>query len=185
MHAQLSQSTQQAYQPFYDEHAAGKCFAPNTTPAAGDDGQALSDCVKNILANYFDRGLLDSIRVHTNGLPWYVPNDKAAYTSNDNVSYREGEYNPYTAVGISVIGHEVTHAQQYRDNGNLRFKAKYLASSAINGVGVAVGSRGAVMPQFSTAKAYYGNKYEKAADRKEQDILADLNKQFGGKNPCP
>ncbi len=32
MHAQLSLNTQQAYQPFYDEHAAGQCFAPTTVP---------------------------------------------------------------------------------------------------------------------------------------------------------
>lgn len=34
MFAQLSSNTPQAYQPFYDEHAAGQCFAPQsvTTP---------------------------------------------------------------------------------------------------------------------------------------------------------
>lgn len=52
-------------------------------------------------------------------------------------------------------------------------------------MGVTVGSRGSVMPRFDNDKAYFGNKYEQEAYKKEQEILADLDKQFGGKIPCP
>jgi RHS repeat-associated protein len=147
--------------------------------------QELSDCVKNLLAKYFDRSQLDAIRVHTNGLPWFVPRDKSAYTSSNHVYYAQGQYDPHSAGGIAVIGHEVVHAQQYSKSGNLRFQAKYLFSSAVAGIGVTVGSRGSVMPKFDTTKAYYGNKYEKEADRREREIRDDLVKQFGGINPCP
>jgi len=41
------------------------------------------------------------------------------------------------------------------------------------------------MPKFDTTEAYYGNKYEKEADRREREIRDDLVKQFGGINPCP
>lgn len=84
-----------------------------------------------------------------------------------------------------MIGHEVTHSQQYRQSGNLRFKAKYLFSSLVAGIGVTVGSRGSVMPRFDSARAYYGNKYEQDARRKEEQILNDLNQQYGSSNPCP
>jgi hypothetical protein len=53
--------------------------------------QELSDCVKNLLAKYFDRSQLDAIRVHTNGLPWFVPRDKSAYTSSNHVYYAQGQ----------------------------------------------------------------------------------------------
>jgi RHS repeat-associated protein len=157
---------------------------PPQNPAQNEP-QPLSDCVKNLLAKYFDRGLLDSIRIHTNGLPSFVPNRMAAYTSRDNVYYAQGQYDPHSARGIAIIGHEATHAEQYRQNGNLRFKAKYLFSSLVAGADVTYGGRGSVMPRFDSAQAYYGNKYEKEAQRREQQILNDLDQQYGGSNPCP
>jgi RHS repeat-associated protein len=156
-------------------------FIPQDTSGT----QPLSDCVKNLLATYFDRGLLNSIRVHPNGLPSFVPKGKMAYTSGADVYYAQGKYDPNSARGIAIMGHEVAHSEQYRQNGNLRFKAKYLFSSLVAGIGVTAGSRGSVIPRFDSERAYYGNRFEKEAERREQQILDNLNQQFGSNNPCP
>lgn len=107
-------------------------------------------------------------------------------TNKNNVYYAQGQYDPHSAKGIAGIGHEVGHEKQYSENGNLRFKAKYLFSSAIQGVGVTLGSRGSVMPRFDNDKAYYGNKYEQEAYKKEKEILEDLDKPANYLNSlCP
>jgi hypothetical protein len=145
--------------------------------------EGLSDCVKNLLAKYFDRDLLDSIRIHTNGLPSYVPEGMGAYASNNDVYYQPGEYDPRSIAGIAAIGHEVTHALQYRQSGNLRFKAKYLADSAIKGaLGLVIPGGGT---KLASSLSYYGNRFEKEAYAKQKQILNELEQLFKGEDPCP
>ncbi|MCP9496798.1 MAG: hypothetical protein MSG64_20365 [Pyrinomonadaceae bacterium MAG19_C2-C3] len=57
MFAQLSQSTQQAYQPFYDEHAAGKCFAPQS-PQDRDGEEDPVKCKVSVRLSVVDPGRL-------------------------------------------------------------------------------------------------------------------------------
>jgi RHS repeat-associated protein len=161
----------------------GGTGGPGTTQNPAPQSQALPDCVKKLLAKYFDQKLLDSIHVHTDGIPWYVPTDMVAYTSNDDVYFAQDEYDPHSVGGIALIGHETTHGRQYRQSGNFRFKTKYLAQSAVKG------AAGLIIPGGSTGLAsdlsYYGNKFEQEAYTMEKKILTELDKEFHGNNPCP
>lgn len=50
-----------------------------------------------------------------------------AYTSKNNIYFAEGAYDPNTASGLSLIGHEALHSRQYQELGTFRFRARYLS----------------------------------------------------------
>jgi len=51
------------------------------------------------------------------GIPAYVPGDPLAYTEGNTLYFKEGKYDPYSVQGLSDIGHELTHSQQYAQLG--------------------------------------------------------------------
>ncbi len=139
----------------------------------------LPDCVKNYLSKFFEKSLLDAI-TWDQGVPFYVPIDAAAFTLDDHIYFGPGSYNPLNGIQedeIILIAHEVTHSRQYRENGSLRQKARYLSESAAQGiVGTIEWNAG-----MGFALSYYGNKYEKEAYDLDKKVRDDLIKNG---NPC-
>lgn len=110
--------------------------------------------------------------------------DARGFTLDDMIYFGDGEYNPLNGISneeMELIGHEVTHSRQCRQNGSLRQKGRYLFQSAKWGVvGAIVGAQYHV-DGLAWSLAYYGNKYEKEAEAMEAGISKDLE-QHG--NPC-
>ena len=73
---------------------------------------------------------LHDIRVHE-GIPWYVVGDPAAYASGNDIYFAPGAYDPTTARGLGLIGHEALHAQQYQDLGTFQFTVSYLSQYGV------------------------------------------------------
>lgn len=134
--------------------------------------EGLTDCVKNYLSKFFDRKVLDSIRVDKDHLPFIAPSDARAFTNNGEViAFNKGEYQPNTKRGIALIGHETVHIFQARKYGDATFGALYLGDSA------------ALLYEFKNMDvAYLANRFEVEAFKKQREIEADLDKNG---NPCP
>jgi hypothetical protein len=96
----------------------------------------LSQCVKNRLAPYFPGLDLDKIRVQE-GIPGYVVGNPLAYTEGNRIYFQKGEYDPNSVKGLSDIGHELTHSQQYAQLGSAEFQSRYLAEyTALRALGL-------------------------------------------------
>ena len=139
------------------------------------NGNELTHCVKEVLSKYFDAHVLAEIRIHDQGLPWFVPAGITAYTASvGDIYFAKGQYNPHTQIGIALIAHEIVHIMQRRKYGDDPLSAVYLVDS----LGV-----------FLIHGWHYDaedNDIEKPAYAKEREILEDLEKRFGkGKDPCP
>lgn len=159
--------------------------APTPTPMPPvPKPPGLPPCVKDYLSKFFDRSMLDAI-TWDRGIPRYVPmRDARAFTLDDTIYFGIGQYDPTDGISvdeIQLIGHEVTHSRQYRQNGSLRQKGKYLFQSAAWGVVGAIAGTAAHTDGMAWSLGYYGNKYEKEAEAMESKIRTDLNKNG---NPC-
>lgn len=145
---------------------------------APDPGQPLSPCVKNRLRPYFTGVNLDDIRVHQ-GIPAEVAAiaDPLAYTEGNRIYFKKGEYDPHSVGGLSDLGHEITHSDQYAKLGFTNFQAKYLREYAeLRRLGL------------DHDKAYWNISFEKEARKKAEIIRKDLTnlmRDFGGRDPCP
>ncbi len=135
--------------------------------------EGLTPCVKEYLAKFFDKKLLDQIYVHRDQLPAIVPGkDKTfAYAASErDIWFNKGQYNPNSTRGIALIGHEVEHAYQWKKYGSA-FGLLYLGDSA-----------GVLYITRNPELAYSLNRFELSAQKKEKQILDDMDKNG---NPCP
>ena len=94
--------------------------------------------MKDYLSKFFDRSMLDAI-TWSQGIPFGVPggNDNRGFTLDDHIYFGRNAYDPSDGISfgeIVLIGHEVTHSRQYRQNGSLRQKRNYLLEGAKKGV---------------------------------------------------
>ena len=148
---------------------------PEPAPEGSSAGQRLSNCVKNRIRAYFPGLDLDKIRIFQ-GIPSYVIGNNRAYTEVNNIFFAENRYDPYSARGIGLIGHETTHVQQY-SRGVISFIASY------------GGQYGGLRWLGLNHDAAYGNiSFEIAAGKMGDLIEKDLNnmmRQAGGGLPCP
>jgi len=81
-----------------------------------------------LLAEFVPERDLRRARIVT-GLPWrLLPRllKMGAITFSPFVIYREGRYRTDTSKGLALLAHEVTHLQQAREMGAIRFYASYL-----------------------------------------------------------
>jgi len=143
-------------------------------------GRHLSSCVIDLLAKFFDRDLLEAIRIDRDSL--IVPPTMGAITIGDNISFKKGEYNPTTLDGIAFLAHEITHSEQYRAVGVGTFLQTYTVSSALvvsNPVGlvasVIAAKQGKNLPHDMNA-------YEQAADAKARKVRNELARQGYGED---
>ncbi|HEV2827108.1 MAG TPA: RHS repeat-associated core domain-containing protein [Pyrinomonadaceae bacterium] len=148
---------------------------PEPAPEGSSAGKRLSPCVKNRLRPYFPGLDLDKIRIFE-GIPAYVIGNNRAYTEGNNIFFGKSQFDPYSAEGIGLIGHETTHVQQY-SRGVIRFVASY---GGQYGHGRWIG--------LDHDAAYENISFELAAEKMGQLIEKDLNnmmRQAGGNSPCP
>jgi len=125
----------------------------------------ITPCVKKLLGDSFKELDLDKV-VMWGGIPTYVWDDANAYTDNNVIYFKEGQYDPYSVEGIALIAHELVHYRQYVRFGNLPMKLGYLKSALRNG-------------------ASRTNPYEKEAYDMQEEIYKKLTDMGYGKiNPC-
>ena len=129
---------------------------------------SLSPCVKNLLGPWFSELDLNGIRL-IKGIPRYVRGDAEGYTQSNTIFLRD--IDQHTSSGIALIGHELTHVRQEKRFG-WRFEYYYLRNSWREW-------------RAGHDPAGPGNTLEKEAYDMENTIRADLDKNFGSKNPCP
>jgi len=143
-------------------------------PNVHESGEQLSDCVKKVLGKFFNSDVLNGIRIHSDGLPWFIPKEGtgAATTSKGDIYFPQGEFNQHTIVGIGSIAHELVHIMQWRKYGDT-FGVMYLAESAGQSY------------QNGTQWAYWGNRFERPAFEREKEIVSNLTATYGGNDPCP
>jgi hypothetical protein len=72
------------------------------------------DCMKKILAPYFPRLDWNKVNLHKDVL--LGPNVHGRTWDRD-IYIAPGDYNPNSIRGISLLAHELTHAQQFQDMG--------------------------------------------------------------------
>jgi hypothetical protein len=99
----------------------------------------LPEEARQTLSKWFPDLDLSEVRVKT-GLPWYVPNENPrtgarniAYTQGNTLYFEEGYYDPNTASGLSLIGHELTHVRQQNRYGLWTYRRLYLFNSEFAG----------------------------------------------------
>jgi RHS repeat-associated protein len=87
--------------------------------------QGLPACVADALRKYFPSNF-DFSKVDIRELRFRSPTF-SAITVGNTIVFSKGEYDPYSVTGLALIGHELTHVMQYRDQGVLGFIPKYVA----------------------------------------------------------
>jgi RHS repeat-associated protein len=137
----------------------------------------ISECAKAILSPYFPGFDLSQIEI-LQGIPWYIrkfsPIEPIAYTSGNRIYYAPGQYDPHSAGGLAVIGHEVTHSQQYAKYGKLGFWFRYNNDYQQN-----------IEEGMCELDAYENIRFEEEAYEKQRQIYNDLLENFHGRDPCP
>jgi RHS repeat-associated protein len=130
-------------------------------------------CVRKLLSPYFPSLDFDSVNLH-NMLP--LPGDVVGFTWDNDVFITPSQYDIHSALGIALIGHELTHAQDFQLLGKNAFAALYGLNFAIN-------------YHFNGNdfdKAYWDVSFERDARAMETKINNDLYKKLGlGGDPCP
>ena len=111
----------------------------------------LTECEKTLLAPYIPKIDLEHAQVHEGRVPWYLPKRFVGITRGNDIYFRAHAYNPGTAQGVALLGHEMVHVGQYR-----------LGMTAIKYL-------------WSSRKGYSTEtKYERPAYALERKILRDL-----------
>ncbi len=144
----------------------------------------LNACLRTVLSKFFDKKLLADIRIHVDSS--LVPPTMAAITLGDHIHFKQGEFNPRTLAGITLLAHEIAHSAQYRAVGTKTFVETYAASSiaVTSGVGLlaamVAATKGINLPHDL-------NVYEQAAEAKASEVRnALVNLNYGGEGlSCP
>ena len=111
-----------------------------------------------LLSPYFKNYNLHDIKVHE-GIPWYVIGSPDAYASGNNLYFAPGKYNPHTASGLALIGHEALHSQQYKERGTFLFRVSYIAQYVLGR-----------LKGLSHQRAYWNISFEQEAYALQYDI---------------
>lgn len=120
--------------------ASTAAFAYAFSSAAQQDrGEPLSDETVEKLGPFFEESEispfvgefledfdLTDIRIHE-GIPWYVRGNPDAYTSGRNIYFAPGKFDPNTASGLALIGHEALHVYQYQEHGAIGMRVQYVS----------------------------------------------------------
>jgi RHS repeat-associated protein len=128
-------------------------------------GRQLSDCVKDILKQYFPNFDLGKIRLHQDkSLHWF---GVSGMTRGNYIQYEPDDING-SVQGIALLGHEVMHSVQYAKTGKLSFYSNYALSY--------------VRDRWhgdTHNTAYRKIPVEVEAYKKETEIFQDLFKRYG------
>ena len=77
--------------------------------------RALSSLERYRYAPYFPAEVLEVARVFDGRVPFWLRPDMLGVTLGARIYLRPGAYDPNSADGIELLGHELVHVQQYRD----------------------------------------------------------------------
>ena len=66
-------------------------------------------------AAYFAPEVLDAARVIDGRVPFWLRPDMLGVTLGPRIYLRAGAYDPDSAGGVELLGHELAHVRQYRD----------------------------------------------------------------------
>jgi hypothetical protein len=113
-------------------------------------GRALTAEERSVLTDFFPTEVLDSARIIEGKVPWWLSKNMDGITLRNRIYFREGAYAPGTAAGAEILGHELTHVQQYAEGMTY---AKYV---------------------WQSRKGYWKNPYEKAAFSKGAQIRSSF-----------
>ena len=134
---------------------------------------AVPPCVRKLLSPYFPKLDFDSVNLH-NMVP--LPADVVGFTWDNDVFITPSQYDIHSALGIALIGHELTHVQDFQLLGKNGFAALYGINFGIN----------YYFNGNNFDQAYRDVSFERDARAMEAKIHDDLYKKFGlGGDPCP
>jgi hypothetical protein len=114
VHPQAVQPRSAAPQgPVVQRNANGEAFQlpANLANFGGTVGQPLPDPVRQKMESFFNTSFAD-VRVHVG--PQASSVGAVAFTHGSNLYFAPGQYNPNTAHGQQLLGHELTHVVQQR-----------------------------------------------------------------------
>jgi RHS repeat-associated protein len=144
----------------------------------------ISDCVKKLLQKYFPNLDLSKVRLNSfedTPLPLKIPfvQGADAWTLGNDIFFNQGELDQSSAIGIALIGHELTHVQQYA---SLGFGFPEIGVGPfINAYFPAIGWN--MLKGMNADEAYRKSYFEAPAFGMYDRILADLGGP-NAKNPC-
>ena len=77
--------------------------------------RGLSSVERHRYAPYFSAEVLEAARVVDGRVPFWLRPDMLGVTLGPRIYLRPGAYEPNSADGIALLGHELAHVRQYRD----------------------------------------------------------------------
>ena len=77
-------------------------------------GRPLNAVERQRYAGYFDADVLDAARVFDGRVPFWLRPDMCGVTLGPRIYLRPGAYDPASASGLELLGHELAHVRQYR-----------------------------------------------------------------------
>jgi len=104
-----------------------------------DEGRPLTAEERSPYEDFFPSEVLDSARIFEDKVPWWLRKDMDGITLGNRIYFREGVYDPGTAAGVELLGHELVHVEQYAEGMTI---LRYL---------------------WASRKGYWNNPYEKQA----------------------
>lgn len=126
--------------------------------------------MKSLLAPKFPGLDLNDININ---LDAWVPGGYAARTGRNNqIYFAPNQYDAGSAAGIALIGHELTHVQQYAEFGTLGFWIRYGPPAA----------KGWLSGK-SDEDIRAGIPFEVEGEARERALRQELREEFG-ENPC-
>jgi hypothetical protein len=79
------------------------------------DGRPLTPSERARYAAHFQPDVLDAARVIEGRVPFWLRPDMLGVTLGPRIYLRPGAYDPGSASGVELLGHELVHVRQYRD----------------------------------------------------------------------
>ena len=81
----------------------------------GPGGRPLTPTERARYAAHFEPDVLDEARVIDGRVPFWLRPDMRGVTLGSRIYLRPGAYDPDSADGVELLGHELVHVRQYRD----------------------------------------------------------------------
>ena len=127
---------------------SGVLSVAQADPSRGE--RVLTEAERTIFEPHFPAEILDSAIIIDGRVPWWLRREMIAVTRRNKIYFREGAYEPGTAGGVELLGHELRHAEQYAEGMNvLRYG-------------------------WAARRGHAENKYEEDANRKGTEIRKDF-----------
>ncbi|MBN3910156.1 MAG: DUF4157 domain-containing protein [Nostoc sp. NMS1] len=166
--------------PMVHQAEAGMAAAPDLEASinqAKGGGQAIADNIREPMEQAFGADF-SGVKVHTDGQSDQLNRSiqARAFTTGQDVFFRQGEYNPGSRGGQELIAHELTHVVQQNDNHLSRSSLPHtfhISSVSLPRLQCVFASSGSLSSHFTKhvsvqndAGAAYANEadYEAAAD---------------------